>query len=296
MGAQVPLAQLATLRFLPGPPMIRDENGMLAGYVYVDMVGRDMGGYVEDLNRVNVNDLKNFFMRWYGPNNATLTVGGDVKSTDVVKLVEKYFGNIPRCPEVERVKVPAAHLEKDRYVSYTDNYARLPLLAMVYPSVPNYDKDIAALACLAQVIGQGKNAVLYQQMVSHARVAQINNVRRAQVIRRPRSADLADDDVLANARPRQRLDVREAQRLPLLDALISHRCLPPQPRLLLLIHRMTDQPTRNQTHGCTDQRPLPRMTARAADGRARSRADCAAGQRPRARPIRRPVVRRDTTR
>jgi Cu(I)/Ag(I) efflux system membrane protein CusA/SilA len=46
------LAQLATLRFLPGPPMIRDENGMLAGYVYVDMTGRDVGGYVEDLKRV----------------------------------------------------------------------------------------------------------------------------------------------------------------------------------------------------------------------------------------------------
>jgi zinc protease len=35
-------------------------------------------GYVEDLDRVNANDLKNFFLRWYGPNNATLTVGGDV--------------------------------------------------------------------------------------------------------------------------------------------------------------------------------------------------------------------------
>jgi len=51
-GAQVPLAQLATLRFLPGPPMIRDEDGMLSGYVYVDMAGRDVGGYVEDLKRV----------------------------------------------------------------------------------------------------------------------------------------------------------------------------------------------------------------------------------------------------
>jgi Cu(I)/Ag(I) efflux system membrane protein CusA/SilA len=50
-GAQVPLAQLAMLRFLPGPPMIRDEDGMLSGYVYVDMTGRDVGGYVEDLKR-----------------------------------------------------------------------------------------------------------------------------------------------------------------------------------------------------------------------------------------------------
>jgi len=51
-GAQVPLAQLATLRFENGPPAIRDENGMLAGYVFVDMTGRDVGSYVEDLKQV----------------------------------------------------------------------------------------------------------------------------------------------------------------------------------------------------------------------------------------------------
>lgn len=51
-GTQVPLAQLATLQFVNGPPMIRDEDGMLAGYVYVDMAGRDLGIYVEDLKQV----------------------------------------------------------------------------------------------------------------------------------------------------------------------------------------------------------------------------------------------------
>lgn len=124
-------------------------------------------GYVEDLNRVGVNDLKNFFLRWYGPNNATLTIGGDVKTAEVVRLAEKYFGSIPRGPEVEKVTVPAAHLESDRYVSYTDNYARLPLLAIVYPTVPNYHPDMAALGCLSQVLGQGKNSILYQQLVKN---------------------------------------------------------------------------------------------------------------------------------
>lgn len=131
-------------------------------------------GYVDDLNRADVNDLKNFFLRWYGPNNATLTVGGDVKTETVVKLVEKYYGNIPRCPDVEKVVVPAAHIDKDRYASYTDNYARLPLLNMVYPTVPNYNKDIAALACLAQVLGQGKNSVFYQQLVKKQQALQAN--------------------------------------------------------------------------------------------------------------------------
>src|SRR5213075_268652 len=95
-------------------------------------------GYAEDLNRVNVNDLKNFFLRWYGPNNATLTVGGDVRTADVVKLAEKYFGSIPRCPEVKPVQLAPVVIEKDRYVSYVDNYARSSQLRLVYPTVREY--------------------------------------------------------------------------------------------------------------------------------------------------------------
>jgi Cu(I)/Ag(I) efflux system membrane protein CusA/SilA len=50
-GAQVPLAQIADIRMTTGPAMIRNENGMLAGYVYVDIAGRDIGGYVEEARR-----------------------------------------------------------------------------------------------------------------------------------------------------------------------------------------------------------------------------------------------------
>ena len=122
-------------------------------------------GYVEDLDRVNVNDLKNFFLRWYGPNNATVTIGGDVKPKDVVKLVEKYFGAIPRGPKVEDMPPMVPELTTHRFASYTDNYARVPLLLKAYPTVPNYHRDMAALACLAQVLGQGNNSVLYQELV-----------------------------------------------------------------------------------------------------------------------------------
>jgi Cu(I)/Ag(I) efflux system membrane protein CusA/SilA len=50
-GAQIPLAQIADIRMTTGPAMIRNENGMLAGYVYVDIAGRDIGGYVEEARR-----------------------------------------------------------------------------------------------------------------------------------------------------------------------------------------------------------------------------------------------------
>ncbi len=122
-------------------------------------------GYIEELNSVNVNDLKNFFLRWYGPNNATLTVGGDVTAAEVVKMAEKYFGPIPRGPEVKDVTLPAPVLASDRFVTLVDNYARVPQLVVAYPSVPAYDKDEAALDCLAEIIGQGKNSMFYQEIV-----------------------------------------------------------------------------------------------------------------------------------
>ena len=146
-------------------------------------------GYIEELNKVGVNDLKNFFLRWYGPNNATLTVGGDVKTTDIIKLAEKYFGSIPRCPDVQPVKLAPVIIDKDRYVSYVDNYARAAQLRLVYPTVAEYNEDMAALACLSQVLGGGgggggrggggrgggggnRNSVFYQFLIKDQKALQ----------------------------------------------------------------------------------------------------------------------------
>ena len=67
-------------------------------------------GYLEDLDRVNVNDLKKFFLRWYGPNNAVITVGGDFDETQTLEWMNKYFGSIPRGLEVTQPTKPAGHL------------------------------------------------------------------------------------------------------------------------------------------------------------------------------------------
>jgi copper/silver efflux system protein len=51
-GAQIPIAQVATIKLVSGPGMIRDENGRLSGYVYVDIANRDVGRYVEDAKQI----------------------------------------------------------------------------------------------------------------------------------------------------------------------------------------------------------------------------------------------------
>ncbi|MCC8426384.1 pitrilysin family protein [Mucilaginibacter sp. UR6-11] len=129
-------------------------------------------GYIEDLNSVDVNDLKRFFLRWYGPNNATLTIGGDIDTKQTLSWVEKYFGTIPRCPEVKPTILPAPVLTSDRYISYTDNYAKLPLLYIDYPGVKIYAPDQAALDALTMIIGQGKNSILYKNLVKSKKAAQ----------------------------------------------------------------------------------------------------------------------------
>jgi Cu(I)/Ag(I) efflux system membrane protein CusA/SilA len=68
-GMQVPLAQLADIKLVLGPAMIRNENGLLSGYVYVDMAGRDIGGYVRDAKkavRQNVKLPAGYSITWSG--------------------------------------------------------------------------------------------------------------------------------------------------------------------------------------------------------------------------------------
>ncbi|OGX29027.1 MAG: cation transporter [Omnitrophica WOR_2 bacterium RIFCSPHIGHO2_02_FULL_67_20] len=68
-GQHIPLVQLADIRLVSGPAMIRNENGLLAGYVYVDMAGRDIGSYVTEAKRIVAKELKlptGYALTWSG--------------------------------------------------------------------------------------------------------------------------------------------------------------------------------------------------------------------------------------
>lgn len=123
-------------------------------------------GFVEDLDRVNVNDLKKFFLRWYGPNNATLTIGGDVDVGQTLAMVNRYFGTIPRGPEVAMPEKVRVTLSEDRYISLEDN-VHLPMLYMSYPTVSARHPDEAPLDLLSEILGGSKTSLLYKNLVKN---------------------------------------------------------------------------------------------------------------------------------
>ncbi|GAA4393115.1 pitrilysin family protein [Hymenobacter koreensis] len=149
-----------------------DEVLLQAMYPYGHSYSWPVIGYLEDLDRSDVNDLKNFFLRWYGPNNATLTVAGDVKPAEVVKLVEKYYGAIPRGPEVPRAKAVAPVLAQDRRTSYEDANISQPMLQLVFPGVPQFHPDEVPLDALADILGKGSNSLLYKNLIKTQKAAQ----------------------------------------------------------------------------------------------------------------------------
>lgn len=127
-------------------------------------------GYVEDLDRVTVEDLKTFFLRWYGPNNAILVVSGDINPSEVYPMVNKYFGPIKKGRAVQKMRVDKVILGSEKHTTYPDNIY-FPAELVVFPTVPNYDRDEPALDILAEIFGGNNNSPLYKNFVKTEKAA-----------------------------------------------------------------------------------------------------------------------------
>ena len=125
-------------------------------------------GWIEELDAADLDDLKRFFLRWYGPNNATLTIGGDIDRQKTLEWIVKYFGPIPSGPEVKDVKPMPGSLDRDRYVTLEDNI-HLPAIAMMFPTVHYRHPDEAPLDAAAKILGMGQASLLYQRLVQTGR-------------------------------------------------------------------------------------------------------------------------------
>jgi zinc protease len=128
-------------------------------------------GSLEDLDNATLADVKEFFRRWYVPNNVTLTVTGDFDTAQARKWVEKYFSEIKRGEEVNPLPKRPGVVKETVKLYHEDNFARLPELTMAWAAVENLHPDSYALDVLAQYLSQGKKAPFYQVLVENKKLA-----------------------------------------------------------------------------------------------------------------------------
>lgn len=128
-------------------------------------------GSLDDLQAATLEDVKEFFRRWYVPNNVTLTVVGDFDPVQAKKWVEKYFGEIKRGEDIIRLPKRPGVVKENVKFYHEDNFARVPELTLAWPTVEQYHPDSYALAVLSQYLSDGKRAPLYQVLVEEKKLS-----------------------------------------------------------------------------------------------------------------------------
>jgi zinc protease len=128
-------------------------------------------GSLEDLEGAELADIQDFHSRWYGPNNATLVLAGDLDVEQTKAWVERYFGEIPRRELPATPEPPVVELAESQLLFHEDNLARLPMLTVSWPTVPMYHPDSYALNALADLLTDGKSSPFYEVLVKEEEVA-----------------------------------------------------------------------------------------------------------------------------
>ncbi|TKB02485.1 insulinase family protein [Alteromonas portus] len=127
-------------------------------------------GSLEDLQNATLADVKEFFKKWYVPNNVVLTIAGDIDVNQTKAWVKKYFDEIPAGEQINKLPPQSAKLNETIKRFHIDNFAQAPLLSMVWPTVPEYHNDYYPLQVLSQYLSQGKNAPLNKVLVDEKKL------------------------------------------------------------------------------------------------------------------------------
>ena len=128
-------------------------------------------GHMEDLTAASHEDVVAFFKKYYAPNNASLSIAGDIDFDRTRALVEKWFGEIPRGDAVEPVAPPPAHVNEVKRRTMTDR-VRLPRLYLGWLTPRTFAPGDSALDVASSVLAGGKSSRLYKRLVYDTQMAQ----------------------------------------------------------------------------------------------------------------------------
>jgi zinc protease len=128
-------------------------------------------GQIPHLRAATVGELRDFWNRYYVPNNATLVIAGDITHDNAQSLAERYFGWIPKGEEPPRITYKEPLPNAPRNAVIREENAPAPVLGVAYRAVPMGHKDSWALQMLATIVGGGESSRLYQKLVTEQKSA-----------------------------------------------------------------------------------------------------------------------------
>jgi predicted Zn-dependent peptidase len=128
-------------------------------------------GSMEDLNAASVDDVATFFKTYYAPNNAVLSIVGDIDTKKTTALVEKYFGTIAKQPQPKRPDLVEPPHTAERRSTIEDQLARLPQVDIAWVTPPAGSPDFDALDVVSWVLSSGRSARLNQVVVREKQLA-----------------------------------------------------------------------------------------------------------------------------
>ncbi|MCB0394677.1 MAG: insulinase family protein [Bdellovibrionales bacterium] len=127
-------------------------------------------GWMKDLGNINVEKCKDFFRKYYAPNNAVVSVAGDFDPSKLKSLIEKYYGKIPS-QEITRTKrEPESPQKAAKVVSISKKVAG-EHLAIGYRTAKAGQKDTYAIDLLTEILGGGTSSRLYKRLIYNSQVA-----------------------------------------------------------------------------------------------------------------------------
>ncbi len=128
-------------------------------------------GWMEDIEKFELNDVSEFFKTYYSPNNASLVVGGDIEYDSALELVKKYFDEIPKGEPIPEISIPKVELTENKKIVHEDNI-QLSKLYLTWETAKLYDIDDATLDILSDVLTGSKNGRLFKSLVFDKQIAQ----------------------------------------------------------------------------------------------------------------------------
>jgi len=128
-------------------------------------------GKIAHLRATSVQELRNFWKKYYVPSNAALIIVGAVTHQEAQKQAKRYFGWIPRYDKPPAVTIREPMPDKERSVTIKQDNAPAPGVGVVYRTVPIADKDATVLELMAEILGGGNSSRLYRELVAEKQFA-----------------------------------------------------------------------------------------------------------------------------